>query len=328
VKPGGDVVLRVDRTHNFKSVDLSSMDDRRLSAKAVCYHLFLISRPDGWSFYEADLAIRWTDGKYAVRSGLKELEDCGYLDRSEVLRDPRSGKIIGRRWVIREQPDTVPLLSRQTVQPSDGQPDTNNKEGVAGRSTKTETPLPPAGAGEGEVGDIFPPPQPSRAKPKSGEDDPEFCEAWSLYPRRATDSRTDALKAWRARKKAGATGAEMLAGVRRYAAYITRTGKREYAMGAARFFGPGEYWQNDYGEEPASSADEVDMPAAEPGDRAMTGFDLDMQALVHELFAPHPNRDRIIAIKRRLGCLGEEVGVRGHVFQPFPEELEAREVGV
>ncbi|MBS3894984.1 helix-turn-helix domain-containing protein [Serratia marcescens] len=79
---------------------------------------------------------------------------------------------------------------------------------------------------------------------------PEFEIAWQAYPKRAGGNpKPSAYKAWNARLKDGATPEAMLAGVKRYAAFVAATGKlgSEYVKQAATFFGPDrhfdETWQ-------------------------------------------------------------------------------------
>jgi hypothetical protein len=75
---------------------------------------------------------------------------------------------------------------------------------------------------------------------------PEFEATWAEYPpRTGGNSKKAAYKAWCARIREGADPAEMLAGVRRYAAHLRSTGKSgtEYVKQAATFFGPNEHWR-------------------------------------------------------------------------------------
>jgi biotin operon repressor len=75
--------------------------------------------------------------------------------------------------------------------------------------------------------------------------DPEFEEAWRLYPKRdGGNPKGDALKAWNARVRAGVPREEMLSGVRRYAAHCKRKGNvgTEFVMQAVRFFGKGGHY--------------------------------------------------------------------------------------
>ena len=84
---------------------------------------------------------------------------------------------------------------------------------------------------------------------------PEFEEAWQAYPKRAGGNpKPSAWKSWSARIREGVKPADMLAGVQRYAAYITATGKAnsEYVKQAATFFGPDHHFAESW-VAPASS---------------------------------------------------------------------------
>lgn len=82
---------------------------------------------------------------------------------------------------------------------------------------------------------------------RSGKQDysPEFEEAWQAYPKRSGGNpKPSAWKAWSARIREGVSAADMLAGIQRYAAYITATGKAgsEYVKQAATFLGPDHHF--------------------------------------------------------------------------------------
>lgn len=96
-----------------------------------------------------------------------------------------------------------------------------------------------------------PTPSPSPSIPPDGginNDGPDSFEtAWQAYPDRPGDSKATARKAWTARLKAGVSAGELLAGVERYAAFVTanRT-EPQFIKQAATFFGPGEHYLNDW----------------------------------------------------------------------------------
>ena len=78
---------------------------------------------------------------------------------------------------------------------------------------------------------------------------PEFETAFKAYPKRAGNNpKHDAWKAYRARLKEGVTDAQLLAGVQRYAAWCTATGKvgTEYVMRASTFFGTGKAYDQGF----------------------------------------------------------------------------------
>ncbi|KAB7896423.1 helix-turn-helix domain-containing protein [Rouxiella sp. S1S-2] len=83
------------------------------------------------------------------------------------------------------------------------------------------------------------------AQPAKQEYSPEFEQAWQAYPKRAGGNpKHSAYKSWNARLREKVTPADMLAGVRRYAAFLTSTGKTgtEFVKQAATFFGPDRHF--------------------------------------------------------------------------------------
>ncbi|QII37491.1 helix-turn-helix domain-containing protein [Rouxiella badensis] len=92
----------------------------------------------------------------------------------------------------------------------------------------------------GAQADASPPAQPAKQ-----EYSPEFEQAWRAYPKRAGGNpKHSAYKSWNARLREKVTPADMLAGVHRYAAYLTSTGKigTEFVKQAATFFGPDRHF--------------------------------------------------------------------------------------
>lgn len=77
--------------------------DENLSAKSLGILAKMLSLPDNWEFSETGLcSIFKKDGRDSIRSGLKELEENGYLVRSRV-RD-ESGKLTSVEWTVSDQP--------------------------------------------------------------------------------------------------------------------------------------------------------------------------------------------------------------------------------
>ena len=83
-------------------------------------------------------------------------------------------------------------------------------------------------------------------KVKSSTDySPAFEEAWKEYPKRSGgNNKLSAFKAWNARIKQGVQPEAMLAGVRRYAAFMASEGKigTSFVKQAATFFGPDKHF--------------------------------------------------------------------------------------
>lgn len=84
-----------------------------------------------------------------------------------------------------------------------------------------------------------------------------FEELWSIYPTRAGgNSKADALAAFNARLKQGATAEQMVSGTRRYAAFCEATEKvgTEYVKQARTFLGKGRHYLEPYDLPPSNAA--------------------------------------------------------------------------
>ncbi|MDE9016926.1 helix-turn-helix domain-containing protein [Klebsiella pneumoniae] len=87
------------------------------------------------------------------------------------------------------------------------------------------------------------------ARPAKQDYSPEFETAWQEYPKRAGgNSKSAAWKAWKARLKDGVKPEDMLAGVKRYAAYARATGSigTQFVKQAATFFGPDRHFEESW----------------------------------------------------------------------------------
>lgn len=100
-------IIRNKFKARFTVVDNSAITDKRLSLKTLGLYVKLISLPDNWEFSEKGLEAIFTDGLASIRSGLKELEEYGYLKRNKI-RDPKTGRYINIEWQIFETSTTSP----------------------------------------------------------------------------------------------------------------------------------------------------------------------------------------------------------------------------
>lgn len=106
------------------------------------------------------------------------------------------------------------------------------------------------------------------ARPAKQDYSPEFETAWDAYPKRAGgNSKAGAFKAWKARLKDGVKPDDMLAGVKRYAAYARATGSvgTQFVKQAATFFGPDRHFEESWQSPSAPSG-------GRPGVLPVSGF--------------------------------------------------------
>lgn len=95
-------VFRVYKNKNYTVLSNYHLRDKNLSLKSIGLLSIILSLPDNWDYSQAGLAAICKDGEDSVRSGLKELEKYGYLER-ERERD-KNGKMRGVVYKIYEVP--------------------------------------------------------------------------------------------------------------------------------------------------------------------------------------------------------------------------------
>ena len=94
--------IRVEHCKDYTVISNLAIRDKRLSFKSRGIHHLLLSYPDGWKINIAHLSEQSDkDGQSAIASALKELEQLGYLTRTQLKE---KGKIVGYESVIRELP--------------------------------------------------------------------------------------------------------------------------------------------------------------------------------------------------------------------------------
>lgn len=82
------MIVRVQKHENpYVIIDKAILEDDRLTFKARGLAAYLLGKPDDWSISERHLVECGPDGAAAIRSGLKELEEAGYLKRNRRRTD-------------------------------------------------------------------------------------------------------------------------------------------------------------------------------------------------------------------------------------------------
>ncbi|BCU51793.1 hypothetical protein JCM2421_05650 [Staphylococcus auricularis] len=90
---------------NFVTVNKDFINDSNLSWKAKGILLYLLSKPDDWQIYETELVKHSIDGLSGVKSGIKELEETGYIQRNRK-RDSK-GRLKEYEYAVYERPNHI-----------------------------------------------------------------------------------------------------------------------------------------------------------------------------------------------------------------------------
>lgn len=133
----------------FTTVDNAVLNNVNLSWKAKGLFVYLWSQADEWDFYETEVVKHSTDGLSSLKSGLKELEEQGYLKRDRQRDD--KGHFKENNWILSENPILGnrmldnPILENSTLTNTNNNNNNNNNNNI---NTTTTT-------GPTEVGSIY-----------------------------------------------------------------------------------------------------------------------------------------------------------------------------
>ena len=125
----------------FTTVDNAVLNDTKLSWKAKGLFVYLWSQADEWDFYETEVVKHSTDGLSSLKSGLKELEEQGYLKR-ERQRDDK-GHFKENNWILSENPISEnrmldnPILDNSTLTNTNSNNTNNNNNNITTTTTGT-----------------------------------------------------------------------------------------------------------------------------------------------------------------------------------------------
>lgn len=93
------MILRIEKQESYVVVDKQFVNDINLSFKAKGILLYMLSKPNGWNFYETEIAENSIDGVKRVKTGISELIKQKYIERRQLRVD---NKFAGYEYVVHE----------------------------------------------------------------------------------------------------------------------------------------------------------------------------------------------------------------------------------
>ena len=126
-------IYRIHKEDNYVIVDKAFLLNEKISLKAKGLLALLLSYPDNWQFYEAEIVQHAADKANSLSSGLKELIENGYIVRK--LGKDETGKFKGYEYHIYEKPITEKPITENSVLLNNK--DTKNKD-TKNKNTKNK----------------------------------------------------------------------------------------------------------------------------------------------------------------------------------------------
>lgn len=135
-------------TANFTTIRNGMLRDTRIGLKAKGLLALMLSFPPDWTYRQSHIQSLSTDGRDAVRTGIRELEAAGYITRERVRND--DGTLADTEYAVSDEVTTCDGLSN-VGKSNVGKPDTTKTYLTKTEFTKmgeeyqfTETPAEPA----------------------------------------------------------------------------------------------------------------------------------------------------------------------------------------
>lgn len=235
-------VIRVAERQRFTIVVQDTTRDGRLSFRARGLLFWMLDQPPGTSLASEVLTEHGTEGRDAIRSALKELEDHGYLVRQKVRGEGgrvRTVATVYERPNAQVPPETAFQAPGNQAAVDQAAVSQASKEGLS----PEVQPSPRAGGGA-------PPPvvqQPATNGATVTTDPSEYSQAflrfWDLYPRKI--EKKAAWRKWKATvtRYGAAVRGDLVAAAENYGLAKVGTDPKVIKH-PATFLGPDEPWKD------------------------------------------------------------------------------------
>lgn len=143
------IIVRHKVSQNFTILDNNLINDSALTWKALGILIWLVSRPPNFKLRLCYLAKLRPTGRDGTRSGIKELEEQGYIN---IVRErDRTGKFLTTTWEVSDRPEFKkevpatenPVVANPNAELSEPEKATLTSNGYKEEITKTNTPVDP-----------------------------------------------------------------------------------------------------------------------------------------------------------------------------------------
>lgn len=213
-------------SEKYTVVDNHIINDERLSWKARGLFMFLWSRPSDWSFFETEVEKHSKkDGRSSLRSGIKELEECGYIKRKRVRN--QKGQVSTSYWELCDKP----TLEKPTLD----KPTQDNRTLLSTNELSTN--------------ELSTNKKNSSKQVSSNSLSEDFEKLWKLYPKKV--GKKKALASYKRAIKKGVTNKEIQIGIVNYKKYLDKTDWLQPADGSTWF--NNERWEDENYTEPTNN---------------------------------------------------------------------------
>ena len=218
---------RVKKKNNYAIIDTGYVRNPNLSAKAKGILTYLLQLPDDWVIYQEELPNHFTDSISSIRSGIKELEQNGYIER--IRNRDAKGRLMAYEYNVYEEPIHMRFSNLENLNQKNNVRKSNTTNNLCTKDLPTN--------------DLDTKNNNNVQSPKDDLNE-RFETVYKLYPKKQGKKR--ALAAYKKAIKAGVTDETIIDGIQRYCFMLetTRTNAKYIKQAGTWFFNEG--WNDEY----------------------------------------------------------------------------------
>ena len=108
------ILHKTHRRNRYATVNLTCLEDDRLSGLAKAIHFYAMSRPDDWDLNTADIIQRFQEGRDAIYKALGDLKGFGYLTQMQERIGQRFGPVELHWYEVPQLPESQDTETQDT----------------------------------------------------------------------------------------------------------------------------------------------------------------------------------------------------------------------
>ena len=105
------LVFRTEHNKNYKTINLTCVQDKKLSWKAKGLHNYLITRPPSWEISIGSLTQQSTNGIDSLYTGIRELIKSKYVFR--IIKRNEKNQFEKGGYLTTEIPQSIEVIAKK-----------------------------------------------------------------------------------------------------------------------------------------------------------------------------------------------------------------------
>lgn len=112
-------IIKIEKNRSFSIISNECLRNKNISARAKGIYAYIMTLPEDWKLYKSELYNHFTEGRDALNTAFKELEDCGYIFKKQTKKE--DGTFLSYEYTIYENAIRINIENQLTGNPLSGE---------------------------------------------------------------------------------------------------------------------------------------------------------------------------------------------------------------